>query len=487
MKRYKMLINGKWVDSVSNKTYVVLNPATEEPIAEAALGDSKDVDMAVAAAQKAFPIWSRKSTEERSRILKEIAAITRKRIQELIDMDILDHGSPIPVARMWGEIVPRVFESAAELCKVVMGTGEINDFPGLVPYLRREPIGVVACIVPWNVPLAVSVKIAAALAVGNTCVVKPPSVDSLGALQVAEMMSEHSDLPPGVVNVLTGPGSTVGEAIAAHPGVGMVSFTGSCETGKAIMSAASKTVKRLFLELGGKNPFIVLEDADLEQTATGAAEQIFFNTGMICGSPGRFYVHEKIHDKFVERFIELAKKRVVGPPNDPKTDMGPVVSAEHRDRVERFIQIGIKEGCNLVYGGKRPTKPPLNKGYYLTPTIFTGITQQMTLARQEIFGPVACIIKYSSEDEVIDLANDNTFGLAASVWTRDFEKGLRFAKVLQAGNVGVNTHSPLGGLARGGFKESGFGKEGGGIHGLVEYTQVKGICVNLANPPKPAR
>jgi acyl-CoA reductase-like NAD-dependent aldehyde dehydrogenase len=484
MKEYKMLINGKWVGAASGKTYTVLNPATEEPIAKAALGGSEDVNMAVEAAQKAYPIWSKKSTEERSRILKEIAEIIRKRSQELVDMDILDHGSPVGLANMFGRMIGGLFGEMADLSKILMTSGDISIYPGVIPYMKREPIGVVACIVPWNVPLMIAMKIAASLATGNTCVAKPPSVDSLGALQIADMMSQHPDLPAGAVNVITGPGNTVGEALSAHPGVGMISFTGSCETGKAIMSAASKTVKRLFLELGGKNPFIVLADADLEQTVAGGVDSLLFNTGMICGSPGRFYVHEKLHDKFVEKFVDLAKKYVVGDPNDPKTQLGPVVSAEHRDRVERYIKIGVEEGAELVLGGKRPTEPPLNKGYYIKPTDFTNITQQMTLAREEVFGPVACIMKYSSEDEVLDLANDNTFGLAASVWTTDFEKAMRFVNGLQAGCVSVNTHNPGPGIGRGGFKESGFGKEAGGLIGLQEYTQQKGITVNLLKPGK---
>jgi acyl-CoA reductase-like NAD-dependent aldehyde dehydrogenase len=483
LKKYKMWIGGKWVDATSGKTYKVVNPATEEEITQLPLGEKADADKAVEAAQKAFPVWSQKSPEERSRILKEIAALIRKHTQELIDMDIRDHGSPVGLASVFARVIPMHFENAAELSKTIIGRAEMNLMPGLIPYLQREPIGVVACIVPWNIPLMIAAKIAASLATGNTCVAKPPSVDSIGAVQIAEIMAEHPDLPPGAVNVVTGPGSTVGEALSSHPGVGMVAFTGSCETGKRIMELASKTVKRLFLELGGKNPFIVLEDADLDITAAGAADALFFNTGMLCGAPGRFYIPEKLHNKFVEKFIALARNVVVGDPNDKKTQMGPVVSAEHRDRVENFIRIGVKEGAKLVYGGKRPTEAPLNRGYYVKPAVFTDVTQHMTLAREEIFGPVAVMMKYSSEDEVINLANDNTFGLAASVWTRDQEKAMKFANAIQSGMVWVNTHNAGGGLPWGGFKESGFGKEGG-IHGLKEYTQLKGICINLVSSRK---
>jgi acyl-CoA reductase-like NAD-dependent aldehyde dehydrogenase len=480
LKNYKMWIGGKWVGAESGKTYPVFNPTTGKEFARVSLGGQAEVSEAVQAARKAFPIWSKKSPEERSRILKEIAAMIRKHLQELIEMDILDHGSPAGVANMFGGMVPGLFEDAAELSKNFMIQSEINVLPGLIPYLRREPIGVVACITPWNVPLMVSIKIADALATGNTCVVKPPSVDTISALQIVEMMYEHPDLPPGAVNVVTGPGGTVGKMVASHPGVGMISFTGSSETGKDLMVAASQTVKKLYLELGGKNPLIVLKDADLDQTAVGAAEGIFFNTGMICGSPSRFYVPEKLHDEFVEKFIDQAKKIVVGDPEDPRTTMGPVVSVEHRDKIENYIKIGVQEGAKLAYKGEKPVTPPLNKGYFVSPTVFTDVTQNMRIAREEIFGPVVGVLKYSSEDEVIGLANDTVYGLHASIWTRDYEKAVRMANEIQSGYVSINTHSPAGALPRGGFKESGFGKEGGGVHGLHEYTQLKAIALNLA-------
>jgi acyl-CoA reductase-like NAD-dependent aldehyde dehydrogenase len=478
MLDYKMFIDGQWVEAASGKKYTVVNPATEEEIARIPLGDKADVDKAVAAARKAFPIWSTKSQMDRARILKQIAAAIREKIPELVEMDVTDHGAPINLSRMFTGITPMHFENAADLSKNLMNEAELNVMPKMIPFLQREPIGVVACIVPWNIPLMVAAKIAAALATGNTCVVKPPSVDSIGAIQLMEIMSQFEELPPGAVNLVTGPGGTVGTALASHPGVGMVAFTGSSETGKEIMKASSYTVKRLFLELGGKAPFIVLEDADLEKTTAGAAENTCFNTGMLCGAPGRIYIPAKFYDKFVEKLINNLKNVITGDPRDPKTQMGPVVSAEHRDKIENYYKIGVEEGAKLVYGGKRPTTPPLNKGYFVTPTVFTDVTQNMTLAREEIFGPVAVCMKYNSEDEVIDLANDNNFGLAASVWTENVEKGLRFARSIQAGMVWVNSHSEGGGLPWGGFKESGIGKENG-IYGLREYTQLKGIAIKL--------
>jgi acyl-CoA reductase-like NAD-dependent aldehyde dehydrogenase len=475
-----MWIGGNWVEAESGKTFPAINPSTEEEIARVPEGGKADVDKAVEAARKAFPIWSRKTVDERTIILNEIAASIRKHSQELAQIDVIDHGTPISMANMLAQGVPRHFQYAAEVSKSIMGTGEIKPaLPGFLPYLKREPIGVCACIVPWNVPLVITNKIAAAISTGNTCVVKPPSINSLTALKIAELLSEY-DLPPGTVNFVTGPGDTVGNHLASHPGVGMVAFTGGSEAGKSIMAAASQTVKRLFLELGGKNPFIVLEDADLDMAVSRAIFASFMNSGMICASPGRYYLHEKIHDKFVDKFVTETKKYVVGDPNNPETQMGPVVSAEHRDRVEKYINIGIEEGAELVLGGKRPTEPPLNKGYYIMPTALTNVTQNMRIAREEIFGPVACFIKYSSEDEILELANDNDLGLAASVWTRDIAKGLRYANQLEAGTVWVNSHIHSGGdLPWGGFKESGFGKEGA-IMGISEYTQVKVISVNMA-------
>jgi acyl-CoA reductase-like NAD-dependent aldehyde dehydrogenase len=477
LKKYKMWIDGKWVASESGKYYSVDNPATEEKIAEVPLGNAEDIDKAVEAARKAFPIWSKKTTAERCRILMRIANLMRKHTQELVDIDVLDHATPIRIARgVAGGAVPGHFEAAAELAKNIMDFGQIKlGSLKAITYLQREPIGVCACITPWNVPLMIAGDIAPALAAGNTCVLKPPSVDSLPILKIGEILAEEPDLPPGTVNIVTGPGGVVGEALASHPGVGIVSFTGSCETGKAIMAAASKTMKRMRMELGGKNPYIVLEDADIDGAVTQAAYVTTWFTGMICGAPGRFYLHEKIYDQFVSKFIERVKKAVVGDPNDEKTDMGPVVSAEHRDRVEGYIKSGIEQGAKLLLGGKRPTTPPLNKGYYILPTVLGDVTQNMTVAREEIFGPVACMMKFSSEDEVIKMANDNTFGLTAAVWTRNIAKGRRFANALQAGTVRINRPAPIGeGVISpwGGFKESGVGKSGD-VLGFEEYTQVK--------------
>ena len=485
MKQYKMWIGGKWVDAGSGKTYPVFNPATKAEIAQVPLSGQADVDKAVAAARKAFPIWSKKSQAERSDIAMKIAALLRDNAEELGRIDTLDHGTPKlrAASRVTGS--SQWFEWAAYNARSLMG----NTVPASaneLAYLQREPIGVVALITPWNLPLLMIIqKLAPALTLGNTIIIKPPSIDSLQALRFGELL-DTLGLPPGTVNVITGPGSTVGEGLASHPGVDMVAFTGSCETGKAIMALASQTVKRLQLELGGKNPVIILDDADINTAVFSMLMFQFANSGQICAAPGRFYVHEKVYDEFLEKVTAAARKMVVGDPNDEKTQMGPLVSAEHRDKVEGYIKSAVDEGAKLVLGGKRPTVPPLNKGYYVMPTIFTNVTQKMKIAREEIFGPVVCIMeKFNSDDKVIEMANDTTFGLTSYVWTRDTARGIRFANEIQAGTVVLN-NSGSGGpeVPWGGYKESGIGKEGS-LYGLYEYTNLKRIHVDLMTPPKP--
>jgi acyl-CoA reductase-like NAD-dependent aldehyde dehydrogenase len=478
MREYKMWIGGKWVSAASGKTLTTVNPATEEEIAHIPLGGAEDVDRAVEAARQALPLWSQKPQAERSRILTRIAAALEEEREELVRLDVLEHGTPVGLSDMFMHVPPEHFEYAAQASRAIMGE-VIPSHPGTLFYTQREPVGVCALITPWNVPLMlITAKLGPALAMGNTCVIKPPSIDSLTALKFAEIL-EKLELPPGTVNIITGTGGSVGGALAAHPGVDMISFTGSVETGKTIMAAASGTVKRLALELGGKNPFIVLEDADVETAVDKAVSCMFRNSGQICAAPGRFYIHKKLHDEFLTKFVEGAKKVIVGDPNDESTEMGPVVSAEHRDRIESYIKSGIEEGARLLLGGKRPTTPPLNKGFYVMPTVFSGITPKMTIAREEIFGPVACFMEpFSFDDEVIELANDNSYGLSASVWTRNAPRGIRLSNQIRAGAVWINDHMIIGAeLPWGGYKQSGFGRENG-ILGLEEFTQVKLISVN---------
>jgi betaine-aldehyde dehydrogenase len=479
VEKFKMYIGGQWVAAASGQTYRAVNPATGEDVAEIPLGSDEDVNRAVAAARKAFPVWSAMPQVERSRLLEKMAALQREFAPELTKWEILDHGTPVKLARMQSMFSSGNIEFCAQAARALMGSAP-PQAPNNMSCIIREPVGVTALIIPWNSPiLMLTSKMGAALATGNTCVVKPSAIDSLVCLKYGEII-EKLGLPPGTVNIVTGPGSTVGDAIARHPDVNFISFTGSSETGKTIMTAAGNTLKRAQMELGGKNPYIVLDDANVDKVVPMAVGGTCHNTGMVCASPGRFYIHEKIHDEFVEKYIARIKTMMVGDPNDDKTDMGPVVSAEHRDRVEEFIRIGVKEGARLVYGEDRYVPPPLDKGFYVKPAVFTDVKPGTTLFREEIFGPVACFMKFATDEEVLASANDNVYGLVGSVHSPNVARAFRIASRINAGCVGVNggrlltPETPWGG-----FKDSGFGKENS-VYGLEEYTQLKLIAVDFS-------
>jgi betaine-aldehyde dehydrogenase len=477
MLKYKMLIGGKWLEALSGKTYWAINPATGEEAAEIPLAGSEDIDRAVEAAQQAFPIWSKKSQAERSDLVWKMAGLLKKHEEEINRIEVLDHGTPIKLARIQRYISSMNLEYAAQASRTLMGRA-LPYSSNTMSSIQRQPIGVCALIIPWNSPLMmVTSKMGACLATGNTCIIKPSAIDSMVTLKLAEILSEL-DIPAGVINVVTGPGGTVGEALAAHPGVSFISFTGSSETGKRIMSVASGTLKRTQMELGGKNPFIVLEDAEIKKAAQRGVASSCNNTGMVCASPGRYYVHQRIYDEFIQEYLQGMKKIKVGDPWDEQTDMGPVVSAEHRERVEGYIRSGVEEGAKLLLGGKRPDQPPLDKGYFVMPAVFSEVRPHMKIYCEEIFGPVACFTRFSSDDEVIEMANDNIYGLCASVWTQDTARGMRLVDRINAGVVAINSDRFVSSETPwGGFKESGFGKENS-VYGLEEYTQLKLLVID---------
>jgi acyl-CoA reductase-like NAD-dependent aldehyde dehydrogenase len=471
-----MFIGGKWVDALSGKTFPTVNPATEEAIGQAALGGPEDVDKAVKAANDALPAWSRMVQSERSRIMSRMGAMIRKYAEEFVDLEVREHGTPIMMARGFAAAGADNADYTVALSRALLG----QVFPSLAyvkSYLQRVPIGVCAVITPWNVPLMMMIDmVAAPLVTGNPVVLKPASVNSLLGVKFAEMM-ETLGLPPGVFNLVTGPGGSAGGALAAHGGVDVIRFTGSSETGKEIMRVAAATTKKVIMELGGNNPVIVCEDADVVAAATQQAQRHFGNTAQNCSTPGRYYVHEKLYDRFVDTFAEQVKKIVVGDPADEKTAMGPMANKQQMNKVEYYIESAIKEGARIVCGGKRAAE----KGYFLQPTVIADVTHDMTIAREEIFGPAAVILKFSSEEEVIRLANDSEYGLVAGIWTKDMAKALRFTEELRVDSVYINMPRTMATEMTwgGNVKESGVGKSGN-MCGLEEFTDLKMVCINYA-------
>ncbi|MBN2239518.1 MAG: aldehyde dehydrogenase [Dehalococcoidales bacterium] len=479
MADYKMLIDGELVEAESGKTIPVINPATGEQFATVACGDEPEVNKAAAAAKKAYPLWSKMPVQKRADALRKVAARIRERNPEIGMLDCRDHGTPIRMAMGMAMMPAMTFEKAAADSQTLWSDAlDLED--GNIAYQHRQPVGICGIITPWNVPLMVaSSKVAPALVTGNTVILKPPSIDSATSLVLGQIFAELSDIiPPGTFNVITGPGEKTGHAIAAHPDVRLINFTGSTDAGRSIMAAASGNIKRLNMELGGKNPFIVMEEADLDLAATEGVRFQANNSGQICISPGRYYVHEKVYDEFLEKYIAEAKKVVVGDPLDEKTMMGPVVGQVHRDSIEEKIRSALDQGATMELGQLSPLPAPLDKGYYIPFTVLTGVTPEMRVYREEIFGPVACITKYSDNDDVIAMANDNEYGLAGTIWSKDIAKAIKAAHRLEAGSVWINRTMTLGPLPGGGVKQSGIGKKDGRNRFDV-YCEVNEISVNM--------
>jgi betaine-aldehyde dehydrogenase len=477
----KMVIGGESVDAADGQTFEIVNPANGQVIATAPLGGKEDVDRAVKAAQDAFDApkgWSSFAAGKRGRTLSKFAELIKKNSEELAQLESRNTGKPITSAR--GEIIGSslVFDYYAGAANKIFGQTIPVSKPGLDITLR-EPIGVVGLIVPWNFPLLMaSWKVAPALAAGNTAILKPASLSPMTAIRIGELALE-AGFPPGVLNVVTGPGGSAGAAIAAHPGIGKVAFTGETTTGQEIMRLASSNVKKISLELGGKSPNVVYADADIERFAAESPYSVFDNCGQDCCARSRILVERSVHEKVVELFAEATRKVIVGDPADEKTQVGTLVSFKQRDRVKDYIEIGLGEGANIVIGGEAPDDAALKDGAYLMPTVFDNVGSDMRIAREEIFGPVVSIIPFDTEAEAIQLANATPKGLSGSVWSRDIGKALRTAKGIQAGVLSINSNSSVHTEAPfGGYKMSGIGRELG-MSALDLYTETKNIFIDL--------
>ncbi len=481
LESYGHFIDGAWVGGDSGETIAVANPATGEILSHIQAGNARDVDRAVQAAHRAFKPWARTHPRARQQILQEMARRMRARLADFAMMETVDNGKPITDSTMFDiPATAEVYDYFASLPLQIHG--ETTDFPDSMLLVHREPLGVCAAIVPWNIPLyCTALKVAPALAAGNTVVVKP--AESTG-LSILEFFRECADiLPPGVVNIVTGYGPQAGEPLVCHPLVRKVSFTGSKPTARKIMQYASQNIIPQTMELGGKSANIVCADADLDAAAEGVVMSTVFNKGEVCISGSRTFVHEAVMERFLEKLEAQIGNVRQGDPLDPRTQLGPQASKIQFDKVAGYLELGRAEGAHVLAGGAKAAIAGFERGLFIQPTIFSNVRNEMRIAREEIFGPVTCILGWRDEDEVLALANDTDYGLGGGVWTRDLTRAHRFAREMQTGTVWINRYyNFVPGQPLGGFKQSGFGRENT-FETLLHYTQSKAVIVNLAEGP----
>ena len=478
-KKHTLFIDGQFVPPLSGESFDVLNPATGEVIARAAAGGAADIDLAVKAARRAFDSgpWSSMNPSGRRNLMWKLSEAIERNAEQIATLESLDNGMPITMARFMAAGAVECLRYNAGWAGKINGETPTIAAPNHHVYTLREPIGVVGAITPWNVPLAMEVaKLSAALAAGCTVVLKPAELTPLTALRLAELIAEVG-FPAGVINIVTGFGDPAGKALALHPEVDKISFTGSTVVGKSIVAAAGGNLKRVALELGGKSPVFVFPDADLERATAGAADGIFRNAGQVCVAGSRLYIHKNVFDQVVSGVVERAKTLKVGPGTLPETQMGPLISQKQLDRVSGYVESGSEQGAEIVVGGK----PVGGKGFFMQPTVLAETNRDMRVVREEIFGPVVCAMPIDDEDldRIVRVANDTDYGLSSSIWTRDISLAHKLARRIKAGTVRINGGMGIDyAMPFGGYKQSGWGRENG-REGVEAYTEVKTVSVGL--------
>lgn len=482
LSTYKMFIGNEWVDAAKGQTFESLNPFTGQPWATIPDAQEADVDRAVSAARNALenPDWKRMSPMQRGHLLRKFADLLRDNAEHLSQIETRDNGKLIREMLLQAKALPNYYHYYAGLTDKIFGETIPLENAAMLNYTLREPVGVIAILTPWNSPtLLLSFSLAAALATGNTVVVKPSEHASASTLEFAKLV-QAAGFPPGVFNVVTGFGKTTGSALVRHPHVNKIVFTGGAETGKIIAQQAASNITPVILELGGKSPNIVFDDASLPNAVNGCIAGIFAASGQTCMAGSRLFLHEKIHDEFVEKLVERTKKIKLGDPSKMESEMGPIATTDQLSKVQTFVERGVKDGAELVYGGKRPDDPSLGQGWFFLPTIFDGVRNDMYLAQEEAFGPVLGILKFTEEEELISLANETRYGLAAGIWTNDVKRAHRVVKEIKAGTVWINTYRAVSYASPfGGYKQSGYGREMG-MEAIKEFTQIKSVWVDLA-------